>query len=358
MAGKGEKMNNYYVRMGDGYLETMSADEIKADIEAGTHDAAGKGKIEPLNSTEIEQLVDIFTTPVRFVSVERGNEIVLTTDGVVVTHEEEPSSGLPISRSVGMQIWERVICSDTTELGHSDYSFKAVKNMISTEQQILQDTLNNTVLPVFYGAMPNLGLYTQPDGPVPNPAELLPRGEIKQARESQEQAMEYAAKDMVYVAGNLYEAGADGINFDTTGATGDADFLAALKATEILKDRYPEICIMIGMAGETLLGMHGELTYKGVRLAGLQPHEQGKVVQSAGGTIFGPAINTKTNQSLPWNLARALTYVKTCVETLDIPVHCNVGMGVGGVPMHEIPAPDAVSRVSKAMAEIGKLDGL
>jgi len=33
-------------------------------------------------------------------------------------------------------------------------------------------------------------------------------------------------------------------------------------------------------------------------------------------------------------------------------------MGVGGVPRSEIPAPDAVSRVTKARAEIGRLAGL
>ena len=39
-------------------------------------------------------------------------------------------------------------------------------------------------------------------------------------------------------------------------------------------------------------------------------------------------------------------------------VHANVGMGVGGVPMMENPPLDTVSRVSKALALIGKIDGL
>ena len=55
------------------------------------------------------------------------------------------------------------------------------------------------VAPVFYGAMPNLGLYTQPDGPVPNPAELIPRAKIRKARAAYDEAMEYAFRDMVYV---------------------------------------------------------------------------------------------------------------------------------------------------------------
>ncbi len=351
-------MKKYYVRMGDGYLEQMTREEIKADLEAGTGDAAEKAKIAPLSETEILQLLEILTTEAKFVSVERGREIVLTTDGVVVTNDDEPSAGIPVNRATGVEIWERLVCADTAELGNCDYSYKAVKAVVNSEQQIMQRILTNTVLPVFYGAMPNLGLYTQPDGPVPNPVELLPQGKIDEARACQEEAMEYATRDMVYAASLLYEAGSDGINFDTTGAAGDADFLATLRAVEILKDKYPEIPIMVGMAGEVLLGMHGELFYKGVRLAGLPPHKQAAVVQKAGATIFGPAINTRTNESFPWNLARALTYAKACVEAVEIPVHANVGMGVGGVPMSEIPSPDAVSRVSKAMAEIARLDGL
>jgi dimethylamine---corrinoid protein Co-methyltransferase len=344
--------------MGDGYLEMMEKEEIRSEIESGSADAADKGKIDPLGGEDLDCLLDIFLTPAKFISVNMGNEIVLTTDGVVVTNEEEPSSGLPVSRSVGVQMWERLVCADTSELGHTDYSFKAVKTMVSTEQQTMQEILINTVLPIFYGAMANLGLYTKPDGPVDNPAELLPMGRIAEARECQEKAMEYAIKDMTYVAEHLFECGADAINFDTTGASGDAEFLAVLQTTEHLKKKYPGICIMIGMAGESVLGMHGELTYRGTRVAGLPPHKQAQLSEMAGATIFGPAINTRTNKSMPWNLARALTYAKACVETVSIPVHANVGMGVGGVPMQEIPALDAISRVSKSMAEIGKLDGL
>ena len=36
----------------------------------------------------------------------------------------------------------------------------------------------------------------------------------------------------------------------------------------------------------------------------------------------------------------------------------NVGMGVGGVPMTPYPPVDAVARVSRAMREVGRLDGL
>jgi len=59
-------------------------------------------------------------------------------------------------------------------VGHIDYSFKAVKPIVTFEQPLLEQALLDTTIPLFYGAMPNLGYYSQPDGPVPNPAELLP----------------------------------------------------------------------------------------------------------------------------------------------------------------------------------------
>jgi dimethylamine--corrinoid protein Co-methyltransferase len=42
----------------------------------------------------------------------------------------------------------------------------------------------------------------------------------------------------------------------------------------------------------------------------------------------------------------------------QIPVHLNVGMGVGGVPMHVSPPLDAVSRAARAAVDILKIDGL
>ncbi len=95
-----------------------------------------------------------------------------------------------------------------------------------------------------------------------------------------------------------------------------------------------------------------------MRLAGLYPHDQVRVAQEAGVDIFGPAINTATNRSIPWNVARAVTFTKACVAAAEIPVHGNMGMGVGGLPVCD-PAPvDAVSLASKAMVELTRLDGL
>ena len=52
------------------------------------------------------------------------------------------------------------------------------------------------------------------------------------------------------------------------------------------------------MAGEFVIGVHGELEWDGRRLAGLWPKGQLEVCQDAGVTLFGPAVNIRTGKSL------------------------------------------------------------
>ena len=167
-----------------------------------------------------------------------------------------------------------------------------------------------------------------------------------------------AVDDMVKLADAMWEAGADGLDWDTTGASGDPELLAALRATEIVRQKYPDMGVELGMAGEFVLGMHGQLEYDGVRLAGLWPHDQMLLAQKAGATMFGPVVNINTGKSCAWNMARALTLTKPCMADAKIPIHPNVGMGVGGVPMFVHPVVDAACRAAKAFVEILKVDGL
>lgn len=353
-------MKKYITRMGDGQRIEMTADELMRDMELGTEDAADRGKISPLTKDELAYLLDIFTNPNKIVSVEPGNEVVLTHDiGTLRLMGDQGNSGvgIPLSRFQGIQVHERAFGSDTMELGHIDYSFKPVKPVIAMEQQEMENALLSTIVPLFYGAMPNLGLYYRPDGPFGNPSDLLPMGKIKEAREAQEEAVEHATRDMIYICEKLAAVGADGINFDTTGAAGDADMKATLHAVEYLKQNT-NLTIEVGMAGEFVLGIHGGFEYDGKRLAGLYPHQQVKLVQKAGADIFGPVVNTNTSKSMAWNLARAVTFIKACVEVSEIPIHVNMGMGVGGSPVFETPPIDSVTRASKAMVEIAKVDGL
>ncbi|ATW27644.1 dimethylamine methyltransferase [Candidatus Formimonas warabiya] len=344
-----------FTRLGDGTMIEAEISEIRADLEAGTQDAAARAEIAPLSADDLARLCDIVCRPGKVVGVEKGNEIIMTGDSPSIGSVPR---GFPVNRIQMLQTYERVCGMDTAEAGFIDYSYKAIKTVASEERSWVEQASHILTIPLFYGAMPDLGRYSRPDGPVPNWAELLPQGKIAQARAAQEEAIELCVEDLVYVASEMYEGGAQGIDFDTSGAAGDADFYAALKATEILKKKYPEMCIEMGMAGEFVLGMHSELRYDGVRLAGLYPHDQVKLAQKAGVTIFGPVVNNVCNKSFSYNLARAVTFCKACADASGIPVHPNVGLGVGGVTTVEVLPVDVVSRVSVAMAEVAKADGL
>jgi dimethylamine--corrinoid protein Co-methyltransferase len=348
-------MSTVISRRGDGFTIELTQDELMRELEEGTVDAAERGKIASLNGEELKYLFDILSSPARFIGVDRGKEVILTYDASTLKIRRV---GIGAGRAQSVEIYEKLLGADTVDFGHVDYSFKAVKPIVGMEQPVLEQALLLSHVPISYGAMPNLALYSQPDGPFPNPSELLPQGKIGEAQTSYEQSVEAATKDMVFAASAMYESGADAINFDTTGSAGDPDFLAALKATEILKNKYPDIPIMLGMANEFVLGMHGEMTYDGTRLAGLYPHRQVRVAEEAGVTVFGPVVNTVVRRTFPWNLARAVTFVKACCEEANIPVHVNMGMGVGAVSMTDHPPVDIVSRASKAMVEICRLDGL
>jgi len=233
-----------------------------------------------------------------------------------------------------------------------------VKSIINIEANEYYNISMSSTVPFFYGAQPNMGLYFQPDGPCPNAAELLPLGKIKEAREAQEMAADYLTEDLVFVAERLAEVGLEGLNFDTAGSAGDADFLAALRAVEQIKAKIPDLPILMGGSAEFVIGMHGELMYDGKKIAGMYTHEQAQAVEKAGADIFGMAVNSVTTESVQWNLARAATFLKATTEAVSIPVHANVGMGVCGIPMMEQPPIDSVTRVSKALVEIGMADGL
>lgn len=348
-------MDKFMTRMGDGYRVEMTGEEIREDIIAGMEDAMDRANIPALTQEEQDKLYEILTASGNVVGVEFGKEIVTTSDSAAykVTHQ----AGIGFDRVGGAQIHERVCGADSVDFGHIDYTYKAVKPVMHDEAVDIQRCLMNTVMPILYGGMTNLGSYTYPDGPCENWAELLPQGKIKEALAAQEDAIEHAVKDIVYIADGMYDVGVDGMNFDTCGASGDADFLAALKATEAIRKKHPDMGVEMGMAGEFVLGMHGGLTYNGKRLAGMYPHEQVKVCEEAGATIFGAVVNTNTNESLAWNLARVVTFLKACTDVANIPVHANVGMGVCAVPMTDYPALDAISRIDKALVEVAKVDG-
>jgi dimethylamine--corrinoid protein Co-methyltransferase len=336
-------------RMGDGALVEMTRSEIRTDLEEGTQLAAKKARVAELTQDEIDHLLDIYGSSARFTAVDIGDEVIMSNDGTGTKHIG--------NRVQDLQTFEQVVGVDIVELWQIDYSYKAIKTNVAHEGQSMKIAQALCTNPVQYGAMPDLGRYSKPDGPIPNWSELMPLGKIEEARRAQEEAVEMLITDINYVADHMVAAGTDGIDFDTTGAAGDADFLAGLRACRMLREKYPHLGIEIGMASEFVLGMHGQIEFDGERLAGMWPKDQLRMVQAAGASIYGPAVNINTGKSTAWNIARAITIIKPAMEIAEIPVHVNVGMGVGGVPTCVYPPADATSRASKAFVEILKIDG-
>ncbi|MCF8105660.1 MAG: hypothetical protein K9K64_09265 [Desulfohalobiaceae bacterium] len=353
--------NKVFTRMGDGERLLMEVSEIRDDIQEGTEDAAQRANVPGLSREDQERLLAIMTDPSRSVSVAPGNEVVVTDDGGTMSFysgQDGGGIGVSMGRMQAVLTYERACGADTTSLGHSDYSYKPVKPIINFEMNEYYNISQQSTAPFFYGAQPNLGLYYRPDGPCDNPSEFMALGKIDEARQTQMEAADHLREDLVFVASNLAEVGCEGINFDTSGSAGDADLLAALQAVRQIKGKLPDLPVMLGCSGEFVLGMHGGAEFEGTRLAGLYPQDQVKVVQAAGADIFGLAVSTNSSRSVPWNLARAVTFTRAAVQEGRIPVHVNVGMGVGGVPMLEQPPVDMVSRVAKSLVELGKADGL
>jgi len=346
-------------RTGDGSTVEMTRDEIRRDVIEGSEAAAKKAKIPVLGENELDYLVDMFACPSRVWGVERGHEAIMTKDGSALNLiSSRISCGIaaPIGREAAVRLFESAFGFDSFEVGHTDYSVKPAKFLASLEREHMELLQETTILPLFYGFMPNLGLYYQPDGSFPNPSDLLPQGKIEEARRAQEEALEACLEDVIWMTKQMATTGADGINYDTVASTGDAEFLATLRAVESASTSG--LAVEVGMAAEMVLGFHGELEYQGTRLAGLWPHQQMKLVEKAGAAIFGPVVNNNSRKSCAWNVARAVTFVRACTAEATIPIHANVGGGVGGVPMCEVSPLDIVSRAGAAMIEIGRADGL
>ena len=351
----------FYTRMGDGKRVEMTREQVMDDIQAGSADAADMGEIPVLTDDEMAVLADIISDRNRIVGVEPGHEVVLTYDiGQLDFTGDNGNSGngVDMGRLEAALLHERALGADTFELAHADYSIKPVKPVIANEMQTMEEIQNEIVAPYFYGAMPNMGLYYAPDGPYGNPADLMREFKLEESMASSEAASEHLARDIEFVATKIIQAGADGFNFDTTASAGDADFVGTLKGVEALRRNCPDAYINLGMAGESVMGIHGSIEYDGQIVAGLYPHQQVKLAQKAGASVFGPVVNTNTSKSLAWNLARAVTFIKECVKVSELPCHVNMGMGVGGIPMCETAPIDAVTRCNKAMVEIAHVDGI
>ena len=329
-------MSKIWTRMGDGQaVKLIPTSSVKTSSRRPTTPQTRATSHRSKNARS-RSSSKIFSAPWRVIGVEPGHEVPLTKDETactLVSSQLSSGSHLPISREAAVEIFERVFAFDTMELGWIDYSFKQAKPMVSLDQVSIERLLAHRLYsPSSTAQCRTWGCTTRLTGRSPTRQTFYGMMKVEEAREMQMKASELCEEDMVFVCKRMAEIGADGIDFDTTASAGDADFLAVLRTVEELK-KTTNLGIEVGMSGEFVLGMHGEVEYKGTKLAGLWPHQQLKVVEQAGADIFGPVVNTKTNKSAPWNVARAVTFVKEVCKQATVPVHANVGMGVGGTPM-------------------------
>ena len=103
-----------FTRMGDGERVSMSTDDVKEDIQAATQDAARRADIPELTQEEIEQLVEIMAEPSRAVSVNSGQEVVVTDDGCSMSFysgQDGGSVGVPLSRLQAILTYERALAA-------------------------------------------------------------------------------------------------------------------------------------------------------------------------------------------------------------------------------------------------------
>lgn len=351
----------YHTRMGDGRLVEMTKEELKNDIEEGANKAAEKSRVPDLTEDDKEHLLEIFTTKERMVCIEREDAIVLSTDNAATSifgnYSEFGGVGVPTNYLISNIMLERAIGNDILMYGFLGGNYKEAHLMATQITMELEAILTNTINPQLYISMPNFGAYYKPDGAFDNVGDLMAEGKIEEGRKVSEEVIPASNKAIKFMADTVNKIGVDCLNLDTTGAAGDAEFLSVLQSTEVVK-KTTDMSVMVGMANQFVLGIHGELEYEGKILAGMQPHEQVKVVQKAGADIFGPVVNTNTKKSTAWNVAKTIAMTKECVKVSDIPIHPNLGMGVGGAPMCEITPVDAVSRAAKAMVEVAGADGI
>ena len=349
------------MRMGDGSLTWMTKEEVRADVEAGMNDAVDCAQVPALTEDDLSRIVEIMCEKGRTVSVEPGEEVILTQDGgemKLLNDNGSSSPALEMSRTAAIQVHERALGMDTFEIAYMDPSTKNVKPVIGMEMAHCQNVMYNTVIPMLYMFMPNIGLYYKPTGPYGNPPDLMREFKIDEAMAEGEGAMNAMRDDIIFIGEKLLSTGIDGLDFDTTASGGDLDFVGSLQAVEELRKTYPDADVQMGMSAESVLGISGMVEYKGMLAAGLYPHEQVKLAEAAGVSTFGPVVNTNSSRSTAWNVARSVTMVKECSRVSTIPLQVNMGMGVGGTPMFETPPIDAVTRADKCMIEVAHVDGL
>jgi len=116
-------------RMGDGTAVEMTRDELRADIEDGARQGARKAKAPSLTTGELDHLLEIFASQERMTGVPVGDEVVLSCDG---------NNALRPAR-IDCLTEAELMGGDLCELQQQDWSYKAVKTILASEQRLMQE---------------------------------------------------------------------------------------------------------------------------------------------------------------------------------------------------------------------------
>ena len=337
-------------RMGDGSLVEMTRSEIKADLEGGTQIAAKKARVAELTQDELDHLLDIYASAARFTAVDIGDEVVMSNDGTGTKHIG--------NRVQDLQCYETLLGVDMVELWQIDYSYKAIKTNVAHEGQSMKIAQTLLTNPVQYGAMPDLGRYSKPDGPIPNWSELLPHGQDRRgARRRRKRPPRCSSRTSTSSPTQWSRPAPTASTWTRPGRpatptssppSGPAACCARSTRGWASRSAWPPSSCSACTASSSS-------TASAWPACG--PRTSCAWCRQAGASIYGPAVNINTGKSTAWNIARAITFIKPAIEIAEIPVHVNVGMGVGGVPTCVYPPADATRRATKAFVEILKIDG-
>ena len=303
-------------RMGDGTFTHLTRSEIRADLIAGSEVATKRAKVPLLTDDEIDHLLEIYASPLRFIGVDVGEEIVLSCDGTgMKTHA---------TRIHDLQSYEQWMGADLLELAWATTRSRSCARPWWTRPSTMHDAQLATIAPLQYGVMPNLGLHSEPDGPCDNWNELLPLGRIPEARAAAEEAVEMAVVDMVKLADSQWEAGADAIDWDTHRRRRRP----RVPRRPARHGHHPREVPRHGRAspawpGQFVRGYARRARVgKGVRLAGLLA--QGPAPARAAGACApcsAPSSTSTPASRWPGTWPRAIALIKPCMEVAEIPVH-------------------------------------
>ena len=208
-------------RMGDGSMTCMTRSELRADIEEATALAARKAKVEPLAADEIDHVLDIYASAASFTAVDIGDQVVLELRRRRLQDDRHRHPRPAGERAAPRAGHPRALAHRVLLQGDQDDP--AVPAAGDAERAADAHGAD----PVRRSAQPRLLLAAGRAG-----GELVraaAAGQDRRRPAAIEEAMDYATKDFIYVGEGMLDAGADGMDFDTTGGAGDADFRSTLR---------------------------------------------------------------------------------------------------------------------------------